>query len=111
MRAHPFPTPPSLLHLLALFILKGVTGRWFGGVWGCRANLAAIPPDSEELVFGNAVYHIKFDKRTHDSPFGFRYSFFLKDAVEDVPEYVVHWENFVRCVPLAPSPSSFPFPY
>jgi len=30
--------------------------------------------------------------------FGHRYWFFLKDAVEDVPEYLVHWESFVQCV-------------
>jgi hypothetical protein len=26
--------------------------------------------------------------------FGHRYWFYLKDAVEDVPEYIVHWQNF-----------------
>ncbi|VDB99979.1 unnamed protein product, partial [Peniophora sp. CBMAI 1063] len=28
--------------------------------------------------------------------YGHRYRFFLKDAVEDVPEYVVQWGPFVR---------------
>jgi mRNA (guanine-N7-)-methyltransferase len=32
--------------------------------------------------------------------FGFRYWFWLKDAVENVPEYIVHWDHFVRYVPL-----------
>lgn len=30
--------------------------------------------------------------------YGHRYFFFLQDAVEDVPEYLVHWDNFVQCV-------------
>jgi mRNA (guanine-N7-)-methyltransferase len=27
--------------------------------------------------------------------YGHQYRFFLTDAVEDVPEYVVNWDNFV----------------
>jgi mRNA (guanine-N7-)-methyltransferase len=26
--------------------------------------------------------------------YGHAYRFFLEDAVEDVPEYIVNWENF-----------------
>ncbi|KAI0318351.1 mRNA capping enzyme-domain-containing protein [Amylostereum chailletii] len=59
-------------------------------------RLDALPADTEELMFGNEVYHIKFDDRENRPIYGHRYSFFLKDAVEDVPEYVVHWESFVQ---------------
>ncbi|GAA5876138.1 hypothetical protein JCM8547_003376 [Rhodosporidiobolus lusitaniae] len=47
------------------------------------------------LVFGNSVYSVKFDSREWDSFYGHRYTFFLQDAVEEVPEYVVYWDNFV----------------
>ncbi|BGP37917.1 mRNA cap guanine-N7 methyltransferase [Rhodotorula kratochvilovae] len=47
------------------------------------------------LVFGNAVYSVKFDTREWPSQYGHRYTFFLQDAVEEVPEYVVYWDNFV----------------
>ncbi|KAG8966861.1 mRNA cap guanine-N7 methyltransferase [Tulasnella sp. 419] len=58
-------------------------------------RLDAIPSEAEELSFGNSIYTIKFDSR-QKTTYGQRYSFFLKDAVEDVPEYVVHWDNFVE---------------
>lgn len=55
----------------------------------------------DPLAFGNAVYSVKFDAREWPSPYGHRYTFFLQDAVEEVPEYVVYWDNFVACVPYA----------
>ncbi|KZV92849.1 guanine-N(7)-methyltransferase [Exidia glandulosa HHB12029] len=45
--------------------------------------------------WGNSVYSFRFDSLTDRPMFGHRYSFFLKDAVDDVPEYVVHWDNFL----------------
>lgn len=54
-----------------------------------------IPPEEESLTFGNSVYGIKFDEREWPSQFGHRYTFFLQDAVEEVPEYIVYWEGFV----------------
>lgn len=59
-------------------------------------QLDAVPPDAEELSFGNSVYKIRFDQREPRPIYGHRYWFFLKDAVEDVPEYLVHWDNFVQ---------------
>ncbi|PCH38474.1 guanine-N(7)-methyltransferase [Wolfiporia cocos MD-104 SS10] len=59
----------------------------------CR--LDALPPDAEELSFGNSVYTIRFEDRTNRPVFGHRYWFFLRDAVDDVPEYIVRWDNFV----------------
>lgn len=78
-----------------------------------RAQLDALPPNATDLSFGNAVYRIKFDDRNSRPMFGHRYSFFLQDAVEDVPEYIVHWDNFVRYASLSlslspPSPPSLP---
>ncbi|PFH52378.1 hypothetical protein AMATHDRAFT_74175 [Amanita thiersii Skay4041] len=59
-------------------------------------QLDALPPDAEELSFGNSVYKITFEKRHPRPMFGHKYWFFLQDAVENVPEYIVHWENFVQ---------------
>lgn len=61
-----------------------------------RDQLDKVPPDAEELKFGNEVYTITFEDREDRPLFGHKYWFFLKDAVDDVPEYVVHWENFVE---------------
>ncbi|TFK26413.1 hypothetical protein FA15DRAFT_293491 [Coprinopsis marcescibilis] len=60
------------------------------------SHLDALPPDAEELSFGNSVYKIKFDQRDTKPRFGHRYWFFLQDAVENVPEYVVQWDCFVE---------------
>ncbi|KAI9566486.1 mRNA capping enzyme-domain-containing protein [Boletus coccyginus] len=58
-------------------------------------RLDALPPSATNLSFGNAVYRIRFEDRQSRPLFGHRYYFFLKDAVEDVPEYIVDWDNFV----------------
>ncbi|GAA6024958.1 hypothetical protein JCM11491_001317 [Sporobolomyces phaffii] len=62
-------------------------------------KLSHVPDDSPQLAYGNTVYGIKFDTRTPPSEetwFGHRYTFFLQDAVEEVPEYVVYWDKFVE---------------
>ena len=66
-----------------------------------RAELEKIPKDAP-LEFGNSVYRIKFDTRHPPGAdyYGHRYHFYLKDAVGDVPEFVVYWENFELCVSL-----------
>ncbi|GAA6003206.1 hypothetical protein JCM10207_001799 [Rhodosporidiobolus poonsookiae] len=63
------------------------------------AEAAASDPSLNPLVFGNSVYSVKFDSRdppSSASPYGHRYTFFLQDAVEEVPEYVVYWDAFVE---------------
>ncbi|KAB5583143.1 S-adenosyl-L-methionine-dependent methyltransferase [Coniochaeta sp. 2T2.1] len=49
--------------------------------------------------WGNDIYHVRFPGPTPEDgifrpPFGWKYSFFLHEAVEEVPEYVVPWEAF-----------------
>ncbi|RXW15875.1 hypothetical protein EST38_g9977 [Candolleomyces aberdarensis] len=61
-------------------------------------ELDALPPDTDDLSFGNNVYQIRFEQREPRPVFGHKYWLSLQDAVEDVPEYVVHWDNFVECV-------------
>jgi mRNA (guanine-N7-)-methyltransferase len=62
----------------------------------CRSSLAdARRKDPNTLKFGNNVYNVHFDSST-PSTYGHRYMFFLADAVENVPEYVVYWKNFVK---------------
>jgi mRNA (guanine-N7-)-methyltransferase len=55
-----------------------------------------LSPDAPPQ-FSNSVYRIRFEERpARIQPFGQRYFFYLEDAVEDVPEYVVHWEHFEK---------------
>ncbi|KAI1268176.1 mRNA capping enzyme [Xylariaceae sp. FL1019] len=49
--------------------------------------------------WGNDLYRVRFPGKTPEDgifrpPFGWKYSFFLDEAVEEVPEYVVPWEAF-----------------
>ena len=63
-------------------------------------KLKKLPPD--EHRWGNSIYSVTFpdldcfdrEKGTFVQPFGNVYNYFLKDAVEDVPEYVVPFEKF-----------------
>ena len=53
----------------------------------------------ETAEWGNDIYRIRFPGKTPADgtfrpPFGWKYSFFLHEAVEEVPEYVVPWEAF-----------------
>lgn len=56
-------------------------------------RLDAVPEG--ELSFGNSCYQVTFSERQHNGIYGHEYRFFLQDAVEDVPEYIVDWDNFV----------------
>lgn len=53
----------------------------------------------ETAQWGNDIYRVRFPGPTPADgifrpPFGWKYSFFLHEAVEEVPEYVVPWEAF-----------------
>jgi mRNA (guanine-N7-)-methyltransferase len=53
----------------------------------------------ESAEWGNDIYRIRFPGKTpvdgiFRPPFGWKYNFFLHEAVEEVPEYVVPWEAF-----------------
>lgn len=48
----------------------------------------------EDRSFGNRYYKVVFDQIDAWPAFGNRYTFFLEDAVENVPEYVVDFEVF-----------------
>lgn len=49
--------------------------------------------------WGNSIYRVRFPGHTPQDgifrpAFGWKYNFFLDEAVEEVPEYVVPWEAF-----------------
>ncbi|MCJ1417371.1 mRNA cap guanine-N7 methyltransferase [Xylographa parallela] len=60
---------------------------------GHAAEDAAVPE------WGNSIYRVRFPGMTPEDgifrpPFGWKYSYFMEEAVEEVPEYVVPWEAF-----------------
>ncbi|GAB1215230.1 hypothetical protein ATERTT37_004416 [Aspergillus terreus] len=64
----------------------------------------AEPEDGEveeenKTEWGNSIYRVRFPGDTPEDgvfrpPFGWRYSYFMEEAVEEIPEYVVPWEAF-----------------
>ncbi|UZJ55034.1 hypothetical protein CBS101457_004354 [Exobasidium rhododendri] len=55
---------------------------------------------SSDLSFGNQYYKVRFDPSTTSKngkfpAFGHKYYFTLVDAVDDVAEYVVDWDQFI----------------
>ena len=60
-----------------------------------------LPEDPEHGIqeWKNSIYRVPFAKPpprsgTFRPPFGWEYNFFLEEAVDQVPEYVVPWEAF-----------------
>jgi mRNA (guanine-N7-)-methyltransferase len=56
-------------------------------------------PPAQPLEWGNSIYRVQFPSKTPADgifrpPFGWKYFFFLAEAVDTVPEYVVPWESF-----------------
>ncbi len=59
-------------------------------------EVSKLPATAE---WGNDIYRCRFSGPTPADgifrpPFGWKYNFFLHEAVEEVPEYVVPWEAF-----------------
>ncbi|EEP76357.1 conserved hypothetical protein [Uncinocarpus reesii 1704] len=53
----------------------------------------------DALEWGNSIYRVRFPGETPEDgvfrpAFGWKYSYFMEEAVEEVPEYVVPWEAF-----------------
>jgi mRNA (guanine-N7-)-methyltransferase len=60
-------------------------------------KLRSISSDSlTPLSFGNSIYTIRFDQKDEYPTFGHRYTFRLEDAIDDCPEYLVHWGTLVE---------------
>ena len=65
----------------------------------------SLPPKVAEAKvlpvaeWGNSIYRVRFPGLTPKDgvfrpPFGWKYSYFMEEAVEEIPEYVVPWEAF-----------------
>jgi len=58
------------------------------------------PTSNPEFAeWGNSLYRVRFPGPTPKDgifrpPYGWKYSYFMEEAVEEVPEYVVPWEAF-----------------
>ena len=60
-------------------------------------------PEPAVAEWGNSIYRVRFPGETPKDgifrpPYGWKYSYFMEEAVEEIPEYVVPWEAFRACV-------------
>lgn len=51
------------------------------------------------LEWGNSIYRVRFPGSTPEDgvfrpAYGWKYNYFMEEAVEEIPEYVVPWEKF-----------------
>ncbi|KAK6838598.1 mRNA capping enzyme [Aspergillus parasiticus SU-1] len=58
-----------------------------------------VEEDDNKIEWGNSIYRVRFSGDTPEDgifrpPFGWKYSYFMEEAVEEIPEYVVPWEAF-----------------
>lgn len=92
----------GMLRNVVTALKKG--GRFFGTIPNSEviAKHLMKPREKEGPVeWGNSIYKVRFSNPpppnwngVFQPPFGWRYSYFLEEAVEEVPEYVVPWEAF-----------------
>ncbi|OAQ28926.1 guanine-N(7)-methyltransferase [Linnemannia elongata AG-77] len=50
----------------------------------------------DKLQIGNSIYSIRFERRDRFDKFGSKYWFHLEDAIDDCPEYLVHFPTFQK---------------
>jgi len=73
------------------------------GADGKEENGEVDEGEAEETAeWGNVIYRARFTGKTPDDgifrpPYGWKYKYFLHEAVEEVPEYVVPWEVPSHC--------------
>ncbi|EGG06629.1 uncharacterized protein MELLADRAFT_36007, partial [Melampsora larici-populina 98AG31] len=85
----------TMLRNVSTHLIKG--GVFIGTIPNPDLLIARLDKmRGERNVWGNPVYEITFPSLQPRPLYGFKYLFYLKDAVERVPEYIVFWEPFVQ---------------
>ncbi|GLA72787.1 mRNA cap guanine-N7 methyltransferase [Aspergillus tubingensis] len=86
----------QMLRNVAGCLKKG--GR-FIGVCPNSDIISARVEEEAKAEWGNSIYRVKFPGDTPEDgifrpPYGWKYSYFMEEAVGEIPEYVVPWEAF-----------------
>ncbi|GLA29908.1 mRNA cap guanine-N7 methyltransferase [Aspergillus niger] len=86
----------QMLRNVAGCLKKG--GR-FIGVCPNSDIISARVEEEAKAEWGNSIYWVRFPGDTPEDgifrpPFGWKYSYFMEEAVGEIPEYVVPWEAF-----------------
>jgi len=74
---------------------KLVPGGYFVATFPSANRIVHRITTENKLKFGNDYYSVEFDKKEFPR-YGARYKFLLKDAVDNVPEYLVHHDTLMQ---------------
>jgi mRNA (guanine-N7-)-methyltransferase len=91
-----FESEAAARGLLANAAARLRPGGWLVGTVPNADALYGLLRSAPGLEFGNSVYRVRFDQKAECPRFGWRYTFFLRDAVAGVPEFMVHFPTLVR---------------
>ncbi|KAI9164259.1 mRNA cap guanine-N7 methyltransferase [Blastocladiella emersonii ATCC 22665] len=73
-----------------------VPGGYFFGTTTDANVLVKKLRAAEGLEFGNSICTVRFAQRDTYPVYGHEYHFKLVDAIDDCPEYLVHWPSFTK---------------
>ncbi|KAF9361723.1 mRNA cap guanine-N7 methyltransferase [Mortierella sp. NVP85] len=84
-----------MLHNVSSQLKPG--GVFIGTIPDAYWIVKKLKADSDDgLAIGNSIYSIRFERRDRFDKFGSKYWFQLEDAIDDCPEYLVHFPTFQR---------------
>jgi len=81
----------QLLHNISCKLQPG--GVFIGTIPSANRIVERVQVAPDRLKFGNQFYSVQFEEAGKFPLFGAKYTFHLEDAVESVPEFLVHFET------------------
>ncbi|KNE71147.1 hypothetical protein AMAG_15813 [Allomyces macrogynus ATCC 38327] len=91
-----FSSEQQVRQMLANVTARLRPGGFFIGTCPNANTIVRKLRHADGLEFGNSIYTVKFTQKDECPVYGHEYSFRLVDAVDDCPEYLVHWPSFVK---------------
>ncbi|KAJ1915601.1 mRNA cap guanine-N7 methyltransferase [Mycoemilia scoparia] len=74
-----------------------IGGRFVGTIPDCYWMVKKLRSlKGDQLEWSNSVYKVRFEQKSKYPVFGHKYWFTLKDALDDCPEYLVHFPTFIK---------------
>ncbi|KAI9218536.1 guanine-N(7)-methyltransferase domain-containing protein [Blastocladiella britannica] len=89
-----FQTERQVRQMLENVSSKLASGGYFFGTIPDANLLVRKLRASDGLSFGNPIYTVAFEQRETYPVYGHQYTFKLVDAIDDCPEFLVHWPSF-----------------
>eukprot|EP00127_Corallochytrium_limacisporum_P004525 Clim_evm25s166 gene=Clim_evmTU25s166 len=69
-------------------------GYFVGTIPNCYRIVKSVM-EADGLSFGNDIYQVTFEDKKNFPKFGAKYKFWLKGTIDNMSEFLVHWETFI----------------